>query len=68
MLRICCGVRTESNASVNELPERVSAEVLSKIDRRGDDERFEHIDRGDTGEFRGITRDDEGTQAFTESA
>ena len=67
VLRVGRCVWAEPDASVDELPERVPAEVLPKIDGRGDNERLEHVDRGDTGEFRGIPGNDERAQALTKS-
>lgn len=66
MLRVRRCVRTQSHASVDELTERMSAEVLAEVDRRGHDERFEHVDCSDPGKFRGIPGDDEGAQTFPE--
>lgn len=60
-------VWTEPDASVDELAERESAEVLPEIGGCCDDERLEHVYRGDAGEFRGIPSHDERSQALAKS-
>lgn len=55
---------TKPDAPVDEPAERESAEVLPEINGCRDDERLEHVDRGDAGEFRGIPGHDERSQAL----
>lgn len=61
-------VWTEPDAPVDELSEREPAEVLPEIDGCGDDERLEHVDRGDPGELRGIPGHDERSQTLAKSS
>ena len=60
VLRIRRGVRTQSNASIDELPKRVSPELLTKVNRGRDDERLQDVDRSNARKLRRITGNDEG--------
>lgn len=64
VFRIDGGVRAHAHTPVDELAPSESAELLTKLDRRGDNKGFEHVDRCDTGEFCAIASDDKGSQPF----